>query len=556
MNATAEHLNGHATEPAIAPAAEGEVLPFFEVPIDRLAESKLNPRRHFNEQKLAELAESIKKQGVIEPIVVRELARGHFEIIAGARQYRAAKLAGLKSLPARRVQLTDEQALEVMVVENSQREDVHPLEESEGFGRLLKVKDYTVELLAERVGKTASYVYKRLALSNLVEPLKQAFFDREIQLVHAFQLCRLREEDQNRALKQGLYQEQTQWNEKKRRREVTGKTVVTPRELEDWLHDNVYLSLSKTPWDKADAELDKKAGACNTCTKRSGANLELFDDSRTGDRCLDRDCFHRKQNAFVRVTELKFKEAGEALARIAGEGTPYGEDRKKKLEPIYNLRQIKQQSDVCESAEKGIIVAGRDVGRLVTFCRAKTCKKHYSQHGYQKSAPAKVSFAEQWARKKRNLEQRIDVESRRELVRTVMDKVGACSPRELHLIGERFIERVGHDTRKELCEIFGVEGSKRTGPYIGGGLDFTKPLLARLKEEQRTDKICAFLIAVAIASPFNDTEAKEVAKIYDVDAAAVRKVIAAPLLEKFEAAKKKAQAKQAEAKKTGKKGSA
>jgi ParB family transcriptional regulator, chromosome partitioning protein len=124
--------------------------------IDIIHESTTNPRRTFDETKLNELAESIKHNGLIQPITVRPNNEG-FEIVAGARRFRAAQIAELFSIPARIVEIDDAQALEWQLVENSQRVDVHPYEEGQGFQRLLDIPGYDVAALVEKSGKSASH---------------------------------------------------------------------------------------------------------------------------------------------------------------------------------------------------------------------------------------------------------------------------------------------------------------------------------------------------------------------------------------------------------------
>src|SRR5258708_33476012 len=124
------------------------------------------PRRTFDETRLAELAASLRTQGLIQPITVRPNSDG-YEIIAGARRFRAAQLAALEEIPVRVVQLSDAQALEWMLVENSQRLDVHPYEEAQGFQRLLELPGYDATTLTEKTGKSESLIYSRLALLHL-----------------------------------------------------------------------------------------------------------------------------------------------------------------------------------------------------------------------------------------------------------------------------------------------------------------------------------------------------------------------------------------------------
>jgi len=134
---------------------------YRSVPITALAESATNPRKRFDAKSLEELAASFKTQGILAPLLVRELEESKYEVVAGARRLRAAKLAELEKLPVRVVKLTDAEAIEAQCVENLQREDIHPLEEALGFKSLLELGEpaYTIATIASRAGKSEAYVY-------------------------------------------------------------------------------------------------------------------------------------------------------------------------------------------------------------------------------------------------------------------------------------------------------------------------------------------------------------------------------------------------------------
>jgi len=144
-----------------------------DIPLEKIRESKTNPRTQFDQSKLAELAENIRQHGVLQPILVRPLPKGAadtYELVAGARRYRASKLAGRESIPATVRELTDAQALELQVIENVQRVDVHPLDEAQGYAALIKVQPdtYTLETIASRVGRSPQSVSGRLRLIQLI----------------------------------------------------------------------------------------------------------------------------------------------------------------------------------------------------------------------------------------------------------------------------------------------------------------------------------------------------------------------------------------------------
>lgn len=117
---------------------------YRNLPLTLLRESATNPRRIFEESALKELADSIRSQGVLSPLLVRPLNERSFEIVAGARRYRAAQLAEAETVPVRIVQLTDAEALVAQLMENLQRRDVHPLEEAQGFRALLQLEEQKV----------------------------------------------------------------------------------------------------------------------------------------------------------------------------------------------------------------------------------------------------------------------------------------------------------------------------------------------------------------------------------------------------------------------------
>src|SRR5207302_1611154 len=117
-----------------------------DIPLEKICESKTNPRTQFDPTKLAELAENIRQHGVLQPILVRPLPKGAadtYELVAGARRYRASKLARRESIPATVRELTDAQALELQVIENVQRVDVHPLDEAQGYAALIELQPNT-----------------------------------------------------------------------------------------------------------------------------------------------------------------------------------------------------------------------------------------------------------------------------------------------------------------------------------------------------------------------------------------------------------------------------
>jgi ParB family transcriptional regulator, chromosome partitioning protein len=167
-----------------------------DIPLEKIRESKTNPRSQFDQSKLAELAENIRQHGILQPILVRPLPKGAadtYELVAGARRLRASKLAHRESIPATVRELTDAQALELQVIENVQRVDVHPLDEAQGYAALIKLQPntYTVESISSQVGRSPQYVNARLRLLQLIPEAKQAFYEDKLTVAHAFEIARL-----------------------------------------------------------------------------------------------------------------------------------------------------------------------------------------------------------------------------------------------------------------------------------------------------------------------------------------------------------------------------
>jgi ParB family chromosome partitioning protein len=174
-------------EPSAAPspsANEPQRRP-RRAPIESLKPNPRNPRRAFREEELAELSESIKERGIIQPIVVREAGDGSYEIIAGERRWRAAQRAGLHDVPIAIVEATDVQSLEFAIIENVQRADLNPIEEASGYLALMEQCNRTQEQVAQIVGKSRPHVANTLRLLRLSEPVKELIRKGQLSAGHA-----------------------------------------------------------------------------------------------------------------------------------------------------------------------------------------------------------------------------------------------------------------------------------------------------------------------------------------------------------------------------------
>lgn len=159
--------------------------------INSVRSGRFQPRKEINDDALQELSESIKAQGVIQPIIVREFGLDSYEIIAGERRWRAAKLAGLTEIPAVIKKINDKTAMAMGLIENIQREDLNPIEEAQGFQRLIEEFELTHETVAESVGRSRSAISNSLRLLKLPENIQNMLFQRQLEMGHARALLTL-----------------------------------------------------------------------------------------------------------------------------------------------------------------------------------------------------------------------------------------------------------------------------------------------------------------------------------------------------------------------------
>ena len=158
---------------------------------DLMQAGKYQPRSHMDETALNELADSIKEQGLMQPIIVRSIGNERYEIIAGERRYRAAGIAGLTEVPVLIKEVDDKNALSLALIENIQREDLNAIEEAQGLQRLIREFDYTHETCAQAIGRSRSAVSNLLRLLNLAQPVQTMLLAGDVEMGHARALLSL-----------------------------------------------------------------------------------------------------------------------------------------------------------------------------------------------------------------------------------------------------------------------------------------------------------------------------------------------------------------------------
>lgn len=275
--------------------------------------SLTNPRKTFDQGKLAELAESIKASGLHQPVLVRPLPasrvadtagmnpRPTHELVVGERRLRASTMAEQAEIPAIVRELTDTAALEIQVIENLQRDDLAELEEAEGYEHLMQQCGLTAEQVAVKIGKSRSYVYARLKLLDLVQESREALRHGTIDASKALLLARIPDGKlQIEALKA-----------------ITAKNyqgdTLSQRGAAEYIQREFMLRLSDARFPIKDESLVAGAGACKACPKRTGANPDLFSDVKGADVCTDPVCFRKKDQAHAERELADAKARGQTI---------------------------------------------------------------------------------------------------------------------------------------------------------------------------------------------------------------------------------------------------
>jgi len=262
----------------------------MEVPISDIVITGWNPRKSFDEKALEELAASIKEHGILEPLVVRQV-NGSYELVAGERRLRAAKLAGLDKVPVVVKDLTDQEVREIMLLENLQRQDLNPIEEALALKALLEESNITQAELGKRLGKSQAWVANRLRLLEAPEPLKDLVISREISPKHVLTLLpyvnyAIFKERILPAIKDRL--------EKGERISVRGlEELIREVIIRDW-QGVVVLNLNDFPFDLEKYREYFDFTGCEGCKHAYSVKLEWKDEEDL--YCLNRPCWKDKIN--------------------------------------------------------------------------------------------------------------------------------------------------------------------------------------------------------------------------------------------------------------------
>ena len=507
-----------------------------------LSESETNPRRYFDESSLKELAETIRSQGVLSPLLVRPKDEASFEIVFGARRYRAAQMAEVATVPVRIKYMTDAEVLEAQLIENLQRRDVHPMEEAEGYKRLLSLTEptYTVEQIAAKVGKTPVYITTRLKLTDLCDTVAAAFYRSDIGVGHALLLAKLPADVQEQGLT-ACFKEMYTNNADK-----PARILLPVRNLRFWIETNVLLLLKDAPFDKRNAELVAVAGSCVDCPSRTGHNKLLFADLGKQDACTNPSCYQAKVNAHIAATVAakpklvqistfhgQQREGSAVLPRnqyvAIREDKPADKDQAKS--PVFKT---------CKYTTEAIVAEGEGQGTFQKVCANPECPVH---HPKGKSKPHNVADNAKW-KAEQDKQRREEAVSNTTGIR-VLAAIGDAVParlikRDLLFVVERLAGMLDENRLSILAKQHGLKKAKDSDSIAKLFATFL-----RRAEESVLGRLAVELTIVFAASRGNaPTVLKEAAAVYKVDTDA----IAAKVRQEFSAKEKAKSAKKAPAK--------
>ncbi len=486
---------------------EATAQPAYEprmVPIDQLYPSKTNPRKTFDQAKLDEMATNIGKVGLLEPLVVRQNgSAGKFEVICGERRYRAAKKAGLAELPVTVRQISDEDVLEIQIIENVQRDDLTELEEGQGYRELLKLKGpdgkpiHTVQSIATKIDRPVAHIYARMKLADAEAPVQKAVQSGKISASHAIELARIHDpKDQVEMFHQ-----------------VTQREMSVAR-LKETIKRELHCELKAAPFPQDSTTLVPAAGSCTACSKREGGT------------CTDRGCYHGKTDAFL---TLRFRElsasGGLAVLKISENYTRKPYNRPELPKEVLTSEQYREaRAQKCEHQQKALWMDGSNIGKTATVCTEKKCKTHWGASQYGPS-PAELA-----RRKAAEAKARLEAKAEKLAVAAVVAKVTkpAFSRSDLAALALCLFGEMHNDKQKELLPLFAIEPKKQQ--YGNGFWAAT----ARWIEAASDVDLCKFLLAAVLvtapdpAMSYHKERASALAdacRRYKVDLEAIKKEV-------------------------------
>lgn len=356
-------VNGQAVQTAPAPKAV-----FKEIELALIDASKTQPRKFFDPVYLAELAISIREQGILEPLLVRPTKGGRFELIAGECRLRAGKLAELKAAPCIVRELSDADAMEIQVMENLHRQNLKPLEEAAAFRALITTKPdkHSAESIGERIGKSASFVWDYMKMLDAIDEVKQLLDQGKISVNHVIPIARLTPAQQKKVIEpgnHGLFEDEYadldfgEGQTKKEQRTSDpyfGMKARSVKELQSWIHDHIRFEIRQAAL----------------------ANPFLFDNA-----LAKVDDAEKKLGRGKKVIHITFD--GYVHPSAKGDEKVFGPRSWKRADGTEKTTEVGygkpwKDSPTCEFSVLGVVVVGPGYGQTFEVCIAREkCTTHW-----------------------------------------------------------------------------------------------------------------------------------------------------------------------------------
>lgn len=439
-------------------------MEYVNTPIGLIHPSPTNPRKSFPAEEMAEMIDSVKRHGILQPILVREWPATYafdgewppkYELIAGERRYRAAKGAELDSIPVMVRQLNDNEVLEIQIIENLQRKGLHEIEEAEGYELMIKDHGYTADELAEKIGKSRAYIYGRMKLTALCMGARLAFRDRKLTASTALLIARIPDEKmQMEAIDK-----------------ITGtwEGIMSFRRASEVIQSNFCFNLDKAPFPQENPMLWPAAGTCSACPKRSGNSPELCPDTNRTDVCTDPRCFKDKSAAWMSYQAGQAKKEGKKVIvgteaekiDIEYSSGPYEKLDSKNFSIILPGKdQHSTNREILEflgdKAPESILIENQRKGAMVEAVSNDQLKKALKEAGLAKSNavdPAQQKLDQQ-AKEETETREALFLAMREGLKRDFEDRGPGLETDEMRIIARHYWTALWHESKKTVARLW------------------------------------------------------------------------------------------------------
>lgn len=513
------------------------------LPISAIVASLTNPRKRFPEEYIKQLASSIKAKGLLQPITVRPLpatrrkllkADVQYELVMGECRFRACVEAGLTDIPAFWRELDDEDVLEMQIVENLQRQDVHPMEEAEGLYRLQHELKYSLEKIQEKIGLGRTSVTNKLKLMDLCPALREKFLDGKMPSAsHAMIIARVPDEKlQLQAFKEII--EGRHWS----------GVPLSYKDALEHLQRNFMLKLAEAPFPRAEDNLIPGVGRCHECPKRTGNAPDLFSDVKSADVCTDPGCYKAKSEAQAKRQAAEAKQTGRTV--IDGEDArkimPYASrendlgggmvslDKKVNVDgKQVPVRKLLDDADIDKAA---ILIVPDKAGKTVDVISTASIKAKLEAKGVDlttlssrlKNQDTKDAEKKERQRVKDETEFRQRLHSRIRSEATLRMVGGmVLGIDDLVLVTARMYEELGYVLQREIADLW--LGQQNNASVIA---EFKKSLATRPAHELYRLQLDMAIIHERSFDPHNQPAGMlALAKRLDIDTAALKREIIA-----------------------------